>query len=74
MTNKITGIAAAQPRSARRNFLVGASATAVAGGALIAAGSSKVGRTPVKTTKAVPQGLGYHESAHVRNYYRTAQV
>lgn len=74
MNSSATGKTTAQARSARRNFLVGASATAVAGGALIAAGSSKVGRAPVKTSKAVPQGLGYHESAHVRNYYRTAQV
>jgi hypothetical protein len=74
MTHKTTVTTSAQSRSARRNFLVGASATAVAGGALIAAGSSKVGRAPVKTSKSVPQGLGYHESAHVRNYYRTAQV
>ena len=56
----------------RRNFLLAVGASGAAGAAAIAA-------------KAVPQAqpaaasgkqstTGYHASAHVRNYYRTAKV
>ena len=58
---------------ARRNFLIGAGVTAVAAGAV--ATTAAVKRGPVKTSKSsVPQGMGYQESAHVRNYYRTTLV
>ncbi|MBI2959423.1 MAG: twin-arginine translocation signal domain-containing protein [Betaproteobacteria bacterium] len=55
----------------RRNFLL-----ALGAGSAAAAVASKVGQ-PVKAPsvgKDKRRGKGYQETAHVRNYYRTAKV
>jgi len=60
-------------RKSRRNFLLAATAGGAAGAAALAAR-----RTPAPAASAATgdkrSGAGYAESAHVRNYYRTAKV
>ncbi len=64
------------PRSDRRAFMKGvavaggATAVAVAGGAAIA----DVSAEKTQTAKAKAEGSqGYHETDHIREYYRLAQ-
>ncbi|TAK43871.1 MAG: twin-arginine translocation signal domain-containing protein [Betaproteobacteria bacterium] len=60
------------PRLSRRNFLltIGAGGTAAA-----AAIVAKPSRPAVQAHEKARRGTGgYQESAHVRNYYRTAKV
>jgi hypothetical protein len=55
----------------RRNFLL----TVGAGGAATAAAVVTGQKTTQGTPTAATQGKrGYHETAHVNNYYRTAKV
>jgi hypothetical protein len=62
--------AAAQPT--RRAFMIG---SGVAAASAVAAVVASNGPRTVKTSKAsVPAGKGYQETAHVREYYRTAQI
>lgn len=64
------------PGSDRRAFLRGvavaggATAVAVAGGAAVA--DVSVGKAEVAKAKA-KAGTGYHETDHIRDYYRLAQ-
>jgi hypothetical protein len=47
----------------------------VAAASAVAAVVASNGPRTVKTSKAsVPAGKGYQETAHVREYYRTAQI
>jgi hypothetical protein len=74
MTKSTSVAAAAQVSTpARRAFMIGSGVAAV--GAIGAAVVTQTGPRAVKTSKAtVPAGLGYQETAHVREYYRTAQI
>ncbi len=58
-------------RLSRRNFLLTLGAGAAAGAAAIVASGSRKSTVTGKTKRAAS---GYQESAHVRNYYRTAKV
>jgi hypothetical protein len=56
----------------RRAFMIG---SGVAAASAVAAVVASNGSRTVKTSKAsVPAGKGYQETAHVREYYRTAQI
>ncbi len=55
----------------RRNFLLTVGAGGAATAAAVATGRKTQG-TP--TAKAADGKRGYHETAHVNNYYRTAKV
>lgn len=58
--------------SARRNFLLSATAGSVAAGAaLIMRGAPPDGRP---TAQRVAEGQGYRVTEHIRNYYRTTLV
>lgn len=59
-------------RLSRRNFLLtlGAGGTAAAA-TLVAKNSAPTAAIREKSKRS---GSGYHESAHVRNYYRTTKV
>ena len=60
-----------KPRLSRRNFLL----TLGAGGAATAAAIvSKNAPQTVAPDKSKRATRGYEESAHIRNYYRTAKV
>jgi hypothetical protein len=65
------GMGAQTNRLSRRNFLL----TLGAGGAAAAAVAASKG-VPQNAAPAKPgrTRTGYHESEHVRNYYRTAKV
>jgi hypothetical protein len=58
-------------RKSRRNFLLAATAGGVATAAAIVARKAPT-TAPDKSSKRA--GAGYAESAHIRNYYRTAKV
>lgn len=59
------------PRLSRRNFLLSVGAGGTAAAAAIVAKTPPTDSTPA----AAKLGSGgYQESAHVRNYYRTAKV
>jgi len=60
----------------RRNFLLALGAGGAAGGAAIVARSvrSVAQAQPVATGDDKKSTKGYHASAHIRNYYRTAKV
>jgi len=55
----------------RRNFLLTVGAGGAAGAAAVVAG-----RNPSQGTQAAAADgkRGYHETAHIHNYYRTAKV
>ena len=57
----------------RRNFLLALGAGGAAGAAAIVAKSVQPAQ-PVATGGDKKSTRGYHASAHVRNYYRTAKV
>jgi hypothetical protein len=57
----------------RRNFLLAVGAGGAAGAAAIAAKTAPPAQ-PVASGNAKRSSAGYHASAHVRNYYRTAKV
>ena len=59
-------------RLSRRNFLLAASAGSAATAAAIVA--SKRAPAPAAAGDAKRATSGYQESAHIRNYYRTAKV
>ncbi len=57
----------------RRNFLLAAGAGGAASAAAIVAKTVPQAQ-PVATTDDKRLTKGYHASAHIRNYYRTAKV
>jgi hypothetical protein len=59
-------------RLSRRNFLLAASAGGAATAAAIVASKRVPAPADAGDTKRVTSG--YQESAHIRNYYRTAKV
>lgn len=58
-------------RKSRRNFLLAVSAGGAATAAAVVAQKAPTAPAPDKSKRA---GAGYAESAHIRNYYRTAKV
>jgi len=64
-------MSAAVSRKSRRNFLLAVTAGGAATAAAVVAQKSP---TATATDKSKRAGAGYAESAHIRNYYRTAKV
>ncbi len=60
-------------RLSRRNFLLTVGAGGAAGAAAMVAKSVPPGPS-VTTTDDKKTTRGYHATAHIRNYYRTAKV
>ena len=60
-------------RFSRRNFLLTVGAGGAAGAAAMVAKSVPPGPS-VTTTDDKKTTRGYHATAHIRNYYRTAKV
>jgi len=58
-------------RLSRRNFLLAVGAGGAATAAAIVAKNTPPAAAPDKSRRAT---RGYQESAHIRNYYRTAKV
>ena len=58
-------------RLSRRNFLLTLGAGGAATAAAVATRNAPQNATPEKSKR---QSSGYQESAHIRNYYRTAKV
>jgi len=58
-------------RKSRRNFLLAVTAGSAATAAAVVARKAPTASAPDKSKRA---GAGYAESAHIRNYYRTAKV
>jgi hypothetical protein len=58
----------------RRNFLLAVGAGGAAGAAAMVAKSTPTAQTSAGATDVKNPSQGYQESAHVRNYYRTAKV
>jgi len=58
-------------RKSRRNFLLAVTAGSAATAAAMVAQKAPTAATPDKSKRAT---AGYAESAHIRNYYRTAKV
>ena len=58
-------------RLSRRNFLITLGAGGAATAAAIVAKNASQPAAPGKSKRATS---GYQESAHIRNYYRTAKV
>ena len=57
----------------RRNFLLAVGAGSVATAAAVATKwTPQAG--PSEKREGARRGKGYHETAHIRNYYRTTQV
>jgi hypothetical protein len=67
---KEAGMSDAVSRKSRRNFLL----AVTAGGAATAAAVVAKAPTAAAPDKSKRAGAGYAESAHIRNYYRTAKV
>jgi len=57
----------------RRNFLLAVGAGSAAGAAAIAAKAVPQAQ-PIAIADDKKSTKGYHASAHIRNYYRTAKV
>jgi nitrous oxide reductase len=57
----------------RRNFLLAVGASGAASAAAIVAKTAPQAQ-PVAATGDKRSTKGYHASAHIRNYYRTAKV
>jgi len=57
----------------RRNFLLTVGASGAAGAAAIAAKTVPQAQ-PVAAREEKRRTAGYQDSAHIRNYYRTAKV
>ena len=68
--------------TSRRNFLRAAGVSSAAGVAAVATLASGIGQNEAIDAQALSKakvdddraGSGYHETAHIRNYYRTTQV
>ena len=58
-------------RKSRRNFLLAAAAGGAATAAAVVAQKAPTATAPDNSKR---NGAGYAESAHIRNYYRTAKV
>jgi hypothetical protein len=58
-------------RKSRRNFLLAVTAGGAATAAAVVAQRAPTAKAPDKSKRS---GAGYAESAHIRNYYRTAKV
>ena len=58
-------------RKSRRNFLLAVTAGGAATAAAVVAQKAPTPPAPDRSKRA---GAGYAESAHIRNYYRTAKV
>ena len=58
-------------RKSRRNFLLAVTVGGAATAAAVVAQKAPTATAPGKSKRA---GAGYAESAHIRNYYRTAKV
>jgi hypothetical protein len=69
--NKEAGMSDATSRKSRRNFLLAVTAGGAATAAAVVAQRAPTAPAPDKSKRS---GAGYAESAHVRNYYRTAKV
>ncbi len=63
----------ANSKISRRNFLLAVGAGGAATAAAVAAKLTPQARTSEKRVGA-RRGKGYHETAHIRNYYRTTQI
>jgi len=57
----------------RRNFLLAVGASSVAGAAAIAVKTVPQAQ-PLASGGDKKSSVGYHASAHIRNYYRTTKV
>ena len=60
-----------QTRLSRRHFLLAATATTVAGAAVITA---RKNANPSSERAGTSHQAGYQVTEHVRNYYRTAKI
>ena len=68
--------------TSRRNFLRAAGVSGAAGVAAVATLTSGIGQNEAIDAQALSKakvdddraGVGYRETAHIRNYYRTTQV
>jgi hypothetical protein len=65
-------MSAAVSRKSRRNFLLAVTAGGAATAAAVVAQKSPTAAAAADKSKRA--GAGYAESAHIRNYYRTAKV
>ncbi|MBE0621597.1 MAG: hypothetical protein IH605_13465 [Burkholderiales bacterium] len=61
-------------RLSRRNFLLAVGAGGAAGAAAIVAKGVPTAQPGAGAANSKKSSQGYQESAHVRNYYRTAKV
>jgi hypothetical protein len=61
----------AASRKSRRNFLLAVTAGGAATAAAVVAQKAPTATVPDPSKR---KGAGYAESAHIRNYYRTAKV
>jgi len=64
-------MSAAVSRKSRRNFLLAMTAGGAATAVAVVAQKSPTAAAADKSKRA---GAGYAETAHIRNYYRTAKV
>ncbi len=62
-----------ETKLSRRNFLLTVGVGSAAGAAAIAARTVPQAQ-PVAAREAKRRSTGYQDSAHIRNYYRTAKV
>lgn len=72
MSNKIE-----RPKRDRRTFLKGVAAAGGATAVAVAGGAAVADLTPEEAPKAeakAPESKGYRETAHIREYYRLAQL
>ena len=66
-----------QPTSSRRRFFAGAAAVGAAAASVAVVPRMAATPLPVaeQTPRPVPErGGGYHESEHVRHYYKTTRI
>ena len=62
-----------ETKLSRRNFLLTVGASSAAGAATLAAKTVPQAQ-PVAVRDGKKRTAGYRDSAHIRNYYRTAKV
>jgi hypothetical protein len=61
-----------QPDPARRNLLKAAPLGAIAVAAAVAGNKAEAAPAPIPKAEPEAQPKGYHETEHIRRYYRTA--
>lgn len=62
-----------ETKLSRRNFLLTVGASGAAGAATLAAKALPQAQ-PLAAREPKRRAAGYQESAHIRNYYRTAKI